>query len=219
MAERPLLLLVHGWGFGPGVWHSLRRRMAGWEILRADLGFYGPESIPDIPADRSFIGIGHSTGVMWLLRFFAGDARLQGLVSINGFARFARAPGYPGVNPRLIKAMAARLDTEAPEVLTEFGRLAGLNGLQAHDMENLRPRRLAEGLGWLRDWDERPALEGLAPPRLVLAGEEDAVVTPAMTRAQFGEEAVWCPDGGHMLPLTHPDWCGERLLPTLEAWT
>ncbi|MDQ2105428.1 alpha/beta fold hydrolase, partial [Azospirillum isscasi] len=59
------------------------------------------------------------------------------------------------------------------------------------------------------DWDAREALAG---PALALAGAQDPIVPPAMTeQALSGIDTAWHPEGGHLLPLTAPGWCAERI--------
>ncbi|OFS27399.1 hypothetical protein HMPREF3069_33425 [Achromobacter xylosoxidans] len=50
-------------------------------------------------------------------------------------------------------------------------------------------------------------------PLLALAGTADPIAPAAMTTAGFGAAAElhWRDGGGHLLPLTDPDWCAQRI--------
>ncbi|KAA0677373.1 alpha/beta fold hydrolase [Roseomonas genomospecies 6] len=249
----PLFVLVHGWGFGPGVWDGVRASLPEAESVAVDLGFYGPliplpprERVPaerageglarikapilggtltlpppgggplplpgrergtqtPWPRSRPIVAVGHSFGALWLLheRPFAWD----GLVLVNGFPRFTEGDAFAPATPRrVLDRMIARFDAAPEAVAADFLRRCGC---EAPPPEGLQPARLGEALRALRDWDARAALTG---PALALAGAQDPIVPPAMTEQAFrGIDTVWHPDGGHLLPLTAPDWCAERI--------
>ncbi|MBF0191308.1 MAG: alpha/beta hydrolase [Magnetococcales bacterium] len=211
------VLLVHGWGFGAGVWRPVRRALSDLTVQTLDLGFHGAPALT-IPPHAPFIAVGHSLGFLWLTRQLDHPdfaARCRGLMAINGFCRFARAPDYPlGVAGRILERMATRLQEDPQEVLSVFQRQGGLDQpipLPA----TLNPEALAQGLTWLAEWDTRPILARWSKPLRVLASADDRVVTPEMTRAQFAafqpDPIQWLPDGGHLLPLTRPEWCASMI--------
>ena len=199
-----LFVLVHGWAFDAGLWDSVRSALPG-EAVTVDLGFYGPPVLPAIPTDRPIVAVGHSFGGLWLLheRPFAWD----GLVLINGFPRFTEGEGYAPATPRrVLDRMIARFDAAPLAVTADFRRRCGFD---AEPPSTLDPARLGEALRALCDWDAR---EALAAPLLALAGAQDPIVPPAMTdQALHGFDLDWHPEGGHLLPLTAPGWCAERL--------
>ncbi|NUB33243.1 alpha/beta fold hydrolase [Azospirillum brasilense] len=250
----PLFVFVHGWGFGPGVWDGVREALPEGESVAVDLGFYGPPSIPELPAKRPIVAVGHSFGALWLLheRPFAWD----GLVLVNGFPRFTEGDGFAPATPRrLLDRMIARFDTAPEAVTADFLRRCGC---EAPLPEGLDAARLGEALQALRNWDARATLTG---PVLALAGGQDPIVPPVMTKQAFRDHSVprpsgervapkapgegglgepddqalrnpltltlspggrgdggcgqisveWHPDGGHLLPLTAPGWCAERI--------
>ncbi|MBF0214564.1 MAG: alpha/beta fold hydrolase [Magnetococcales bacterium] len=214
----PSLLLVHGWGFGAGVWHPVRRALAPAKVRTLDLGFYGSPNLT-LPPEDSFVAVGHSLGFLWLTRQLEYPdfaARCRGLVAINGFCRFSRAPDYPlGVAGRILERMAARLKEEPVEVLSLFQRQGGLERPLSIPAESLNPHLLADGLNWLAEWDTRALLAAWTRPLLVIASSDDRVVTPEMTRAQFDHLTPnplhWLPDGGHLLPLSRPERCASLI--------
>jgi pimeloyl-[acyl-carrier protein] methyl ester esterase len=66
-------------------------------------------------------------------------------------------------------------------------------------------------------WDARKAREALSCPVLALATQDDVIVPPSMSEAIWGERIIWSPDGGHVLPLKHPDWCACHVLEFAHA--
>ncbi|MBF0125571.1 MAG: alpha/beta hydrolase [Magnetococcales bacterium] len=204
------LLLVHGWGFGAGVWHPLLRALPEVTAHALDLGFFARGRL-EIPPGKPFIAVGHSLGFLWLLdRLQEPDfARMcRGVISINGFSRFAASDDFTcGVPRRVLERMIRRLRIDPAEVLEAFQRQAGLEK-RLPVPEGLDREALAAGLSWLAAWDRRVALAGWRGPLLAIAAGDDRVVTPEMTRALFGSQVIrWVPEGGHVLPLTRPEVC------------
>lgn len=203
------LLLVHGWGFDAAIWDALAALLPDRPILHAEAGYLGAESCwPEVPAGT--IAVGHSAGVLALLeRWPPGCA---GLVSIAGFPRFAAAPDLPGVPDRILARMARDLDAAPGPTLDAFRRRCGA----APVTDTLVPSRLATGLDALRAQDLRATAARLFAdgtlPLLALAAEDDPIVTPAHTRALFPAATLrWTDTGGHLLPVTRPDWCAEMI--------
>ncbi len=221
-----ILVLVHGWGFDASFWRPLQEALPDIETIALDLGFAGRPHL-DIPAGP-VIGLGHSLGFPWLLRQRRGWA---GLVSINGFTRFTRAADFPHGTPgRVLERMRTRFDQEPETVYRDFmGRLfetpsvmAGLDpaihmspsgGWMPGSGQGMTEQNaLAAGLSWLAEWDERSALAAHAGPLLALAAADDPLVPEAMARQSFPARSLRLrSDGGHLLPMTQPDWCAAEL--------
>ena len=230
-ASKPLLVLVHGWGFDPSVWDSVLAspRLSGVDVERIDLGFAAVESpnpVPggpdeagavllssrELPVDRPLIGVGHSVGFAWLLR---QPVAWRGLVSINGFARFTRTEDFPeGVPARLLERMIVRLQADPQGVARDFLRRCGV---EAPEVERLHPAALAEGLQWLARWDLRGALAAWSGPLLALAAEDDPIVPAAMSLASFPASSLRIEEGGgHLLPRTRAGRCAEAIADFLD---
>lgn len=199
------LLFLHGWGFDASVWEPLRAHLDGWEILAVDAGYFGRPAAPVRPP--AYVAVAHSLGAMRSLEEGAGCC---GRVLINGFARFSAAGDFPaGVAPRVLERMLARLAADPAAVAGDFRRRCGADApLPAG---GLADAALAADLRYLRDGDGREAWAGSRVPARILAGDADPVVPPALTRASFGDAIVWCAGGGHLLPLTHPEWCAGHI--------
>lgn len=237
---RPTLLFVHGWAFDASVWTPLRAELADWPHAVADAGYFGAtpavidpvtgpvtdtDSItgPDIapvtapitdpaiaPVTGPVIAIGHSLGVMRLLRSLPSNC--VGVVSINGFPRFSAAPDFEaGVPRRMLDRMMKRLSADPAAVVQDFRERCA----EASALGEPRLEPLARDLELLRDDDQRDALAALPVPLLILAGKDDPIVPAAMTQAAFGgrvgDERHDLEHGGHLLPVSDAPWCARHI--------
>jgi pimeloyl-[acyl-carrier protein] methyl ester esterase len=191
-----LILFVHGWGYDAHFWDSLRMLLGDTPSAALDLGFFGP---PDttLPRDVTLL-VGHSLGFLWVLRQSA--LTHVPLIGINAFPRFLEAGDYrPAVGLRVLERMKRRAVGDTRGVLAEFWSRAGAAGPE----RTPNAAALADGLDHLAAWDERENLARRASPTRLIAGSEDAIVSPAMTKMAFrGSEIAWLP-GGHALPRSH----------------
>lgn len=201
-------VLVHGWGFHAGIFADLISRLEGAEVTLVDLGFVagGPNAASEWPAEA--IAVGHSLGLLWLLE--RGGGRFRALVSVQGFDCF-----YCHVAPSRLAALRRGLERDPGETLQAFWRSCGASGFTLPDALNVA--RLDEGLDWLKTWDARKARQDVACPVLALAARDDVIVPPSMSEAIWGESIIWSPDGGHVLPLKHPNWCARHVLEFAHA--
>ncbi len=211
------LLFVHGWAMDGSIWCAVRERLQAWSVPQRsisvrEMGYFDLHADGHAPpgaptrAQAPVVAIGHSLGVMQLL--VAPPPGLAGLVSINGFTRFRAAADHPqGVPARVLHRMLRRLEEDPDATVAAFRRRCGLG--TCAPAPPLLPA-LRRGLELLRDGDARPLLPRLSVPVLALAGSRDAVVPPALSAACFAGPR-WL-DGGHLLPLTHPEPCARALL-------
>lgn len=193
---RPALLLLHGWGFDASLWDALAERLARYRIVRWDRGYFGPPAEPAV--EPPFAAVGHSLGAMLLADRLPPDVPL---VAINGFDHFT---GEGAVPTRVVERMRRRF-TDAPDaVVTEFRARCGAPPARS---ASLAPR-LADDLALLATH------RATASDRrcLVLHGEVDPIL-PAMLRETAFPGAVRAThgDAGHLLPVTHPDWCATQI--------
>jgi pimeloyl-[acyl-carrier protein] methyl ester esterase len=209
--SRPTLLLVHGWGLGPGIWRPLLEQMDNPPHYCLDFGFFGQEKTA-IPSDQPLIAVGHSLGFLWLLQHLDNAPwaeQVQGLVSINGFSRFAKADDFPhGVEQCLIRRMKNGLQRDPVKVLNSFRELGGGPAgdfISADAKKRMDTTALAYGLAWLLEWDGRPGLGQWNRPLMAIANQDDNIVTPTMTEASFSaplaeqsRQIEWLSGGGHM---------------------
>lgn len=212
--RKPLLLLVHGWGFGPGVWHAVIRALPEWDYHTLDLGFFGTPQ-QQVPKEGPLLAVGHSLGFLWLLQQINQAPWRKyclGLVSISGFSRFSRTPHFPnGIAPRVLQRMIRRFPNHAEAVLAEFRQQSGWHGNPGQKAID-DPAPLQQGLEWLQQWDGRATLKAWNGPLSALAAKDDRIVPPKLTTDCFAENRVqWVEDGGHLLPLTQPKACAETI--------
>ena len=198
------LVFLHGWGFDAALWDGVRAALREFETVAWDRGYFDAPSAE--PIAGPVIAVGHSLGAM----LFAGamPEGCVGLVAINGFDRFA---GEGAVPPRIVERMRKRFEDAPAEVLADFRARCGGDAPPA-----IRDTAaLAADLALLAEADRR----GLTRvPTLVLHGAADPLLPEAMRAAVFAGAPRETLDGGsHLMPLTHPDWCADRIRAFVSA--
>ena len=197
------LVFIHGWAFDGGFWDPLRAELDGLPSAVIDLGFRGED--PRIPKlEGPLVAIGHSLGFMWLLheRPFAWTK----LISINGFPRFVEGDGFAsGLPVSAVEGMITELERNPSGMVRDF--LAFCGGGELPD--DLNTDRLRDGLHWLLRWDGRAVMAEESVQ--ALAGRSDPIVPDTMTADAFAGHPIHWHDGGHLLPITDPKWCAERI--------
>lgn len=178
----------------------------GFRCIAADRGYFGTAVEPSVEAACA---VGHSLGGLHLLQALPRGCR--GVVIINGFDRFAAMDGRPGVPSRIIDRMLTRFAQHPLEVVTDFRARCGA----PPPPETLNAARLGADLRLLRYADARTASAALALPVLLLQGGQDPILPAELRENSFAETGnvrrETLPDGGHLLPLSHPRWCAERI--------
>ena len=238
--KSPTLVFVHGWGMDAAMWDALRAALDEWPHVTMEAGYFGQDT--KIEADTrarydlpvglaAFILVGHSYGFIQGLKRCLDMPSCRGLISINGFPRFAQAQDFPeGVARLVIDGMISRLALRPKGVVGEFRRRCGLGGFFSE------PQRvpLERDLRSMRDGDESSRLQKSGLPLLVLAGTRDPIVSASMTCAAFDVHSSadskaqdldparvvsieWCKNGGHLLPLSDAAWCAARIRSFLNA--
>jgi pimeloyl-[acyl-carrier protein] methyl ester esterase len=193
---KPRVLACHGWGLDAALWAHLAALTPQLEWLCADRGYFGPACWPD--AAGAVAVVGHSLGGLVL----AQQTDLP-LVVINGFDAFT---GVDRMAPRVLARMQQRFASQPQGVLDEF--LARLGGA-TQPIAN--PQQMAQDLA-------RLASDSVVlPPHrpvLVLQGDADPLLPPAMRNAVFptAQQRQTCAGGGHLLPLTHAQWCAKPIV-------
>ncbi len=198
------LIFVHGWGFDTVLWNGIAEALPQYPQRRIDLGFLGgAATVAEFSSDDVLIG--HSLGFLWGLR---QQQNWRQVIAINGFARFAGSPEEGAcVGPAALRAMRLALARDAGKALATFYR--SINHTAPCDRHNAT--RLAEGLALLEtEHIEKP----LAVPCRVLATRNDPLVPKAASdhlAAITGGSILWSDEGGHLLPLTRPQWCADAI--------
>ncbi|MFP2872117.1 alpha/beta fold hydrolase [Acetobacter tropicalis] len=211
-------VFVHGWACGPEIWDAVLAHLEMPHACVVDQGYFsgrseGPSAVSclaGLDMNRPILGIGHSLGLMWLLsqRKWPQGSRFVG---INAFGRFAAGVDFPeGVAARVLARMQTGLGRDAGAVVNSFRARCGLDAV---DPATCHVSALQDGLSLLTTGNVYSQMEQMVAhgsTRMVaLAGKQDPIVTERMTEAAFPSnvEKVWHEDGGHMMPLTHPEFC------------
>jgi pimeloyl-[acyl-carrier protein] methyl ester esterase len=195
--------LLHGWAFDAALWDAVRPLLGELDCVADERGYLG--ATPRGAAAE--VVVGHSLGVLRAL--LDPPEGMRALVAINGFDCFAARDGLPaGVAPRVLDRMRARLGSDAAAVVGEFCARCG-----APDAPALADAaRLAADLSLLRHGDGRGAWRG---PLVLLDGAADPILTEAHRAACFADrtdaQRETVTDGGHLLPLTHPERCAMTI--------
>ena len=145
---------IHGWASTPDIWKNIAKTHDSC----ADLGFAGT---PQKPLKCDYL-VTHSLGVLWALKH--GIAPNKGLIVINGFYRFT---DFTPVST--LKAMQLGLKRDMNAQLKSFWNNADMPESNA-DWDQ---KSLIQGLDWLAQWDEEPAIQNYDKPILILAGAKD----------------------------------------------
>jgi pimeloyl-[acyl-carrier protein] methyl ester esterase len=201
------LLFMHGWAFDASLWRDLSPRLADFRCVAADRGYFGEPVVPE--TDGPVIVVAHSLGAMLALASPPGDCR--GLIAVNGFDRFVAGPDSPGVAGRIVERMLDRLPAEPEQVVRDFRRRC--REAEAFGLADVQ--RLKADLAFLRNGDCRGQTAAAPFPILSLQGADDPILPLALRDAAFKRaphlQYAVCPDGGHLLPLSHADWCAEKI--------
>ncbi|MGI4745713.1 MAG: alpha/beta fold hydrolase [Janthinobacterium lividum] len=212
MSRALFFLFAHGWSSDASIWDAIRAALPTAQTAAIERGYLGAvPSWPKVP--DGYIAVGHSAGSLDL--FCDRPAGCAGIIAVNGFTRFSQAPDFPsGVPMRVLDRMLQRLAADPVATVAAFRVRCGADGGFSG---TLQPDRLEQGLRALQDRDSRGGTDpGLR--MLSLAGRHDPIVPPAMTAASFDQAAImWNETAGHLLPLTHPDWCANRLMEFARA--
>ncbi len=199
------VVFVHGWAYNAGVWNTLIPAL-GADITahRIDLSYFGqPSAPPEFPSKALLIG--HSLGVLWLLRHLDPSAPPCGFVSINGFDCFGRHTA-----DRTIRTMALQLKRDPASLLDRFWANCGAPPPDRPCTPDIKA--LQQGLDELAHADMHNVRKDLDCPILALAATQDRIVPESMSRDIWdADQLQWCESDSHVLPLTHAPWCAARI--------
>jgi pimeloyl-ACP methyl ester carboxylesterase len=200
------VVLVHGWGYDASLWDAVRMYLdPALPAQTLDLGYFGAV-LPAPTFAEPVFAVGHSLGALWWLTQSAIPWRR--LLCINGFPRFTAADGYPGVAPRMLERMRQQFARDPSAVLADFHARCGGHAPAGTPAV----ATLADGLAQLAELDGRTALATRRTDICALAGTDDPIVPRALSEAAFaGCDTEFVAAPGHLLPLTHPERCAQRI--------
>ena len=189
----PRRILISGWGTGNDVWDGLNLQPAS---PTGDIRLPWYDCLGLAPSDNAllrvlaeaageqYILVGWSLGGLISLSAALGhpDA-VAGLVLISATARMTAIDSYPGADPRMLRAMRAKLRRDAAPVVRAFAELCVAPDRDddfcdtfSRSAATIEPATLDAGLAYLQETDLRGRLSEIATPTLVIHGELDEVV-------------------------------------------
>ena len=199
---KPSLIFVHGWASNSTIWAPVINALPDHNCHTIDLGFISGGTTNWDTLQTPAIYIGHSLGVLWLLK---NAPNAKAMISIAGFANFTNF-----TDPRTLKVMQRGLSKNPEAQISHFWRQAGY--AEKTDPQALEPDRLSEGLTWLETWDATAEKSGLTCPKFILASKADKIVPPEATEEQWpGKRIHWHDTAPHMLPLNAPEWTATKI--------
>lgn len=229
----PDIALLHGWGFGRGVWKEIASRLAeDFRLHLISLPGYD-ESFPDsrdfdatasaliktLPAGSTLCG--WSMGGMLALAATAYHPNhFERLVLVGTTPKFVQASDWTPGQPDESLETFLHWVLQAPEItLANFITLLSRNNTKTycipHHLEALLENKLPaasvleKGLTWLRDVDLRQLASQVTLPTLIVHGDQDLLI-PASA-------AIWlsatlpcsqlrlCADAAHAPFASNPD--------------
>jgi pimeloyl-[acyl-carrier protein] methyl ester esterase len=214
------LVFAHGWALECALWDAVIADLGAvaGDAIVLDAGYYGQAAAPSPIQGARILGVGQSLGALELLT--GPPALLCGLVAIDGFARFARAPDFTaGLDPRALRLMARRLDTDPCALLDEFLHRASSGATPPHGAPDVAA--LARGLDRLTTLDGRGAAQGLPVWRLHAA--DDPIAPLALSDASFAGASARDrrvrAGRDHLSPLTAPQACAALIRDAIQTLT
>ncbi|XAO70814.1 MAG: alpha/beta hydrolase [Acetobacteraceae bacterium] len=209
--EAPELVLMHGWGYDATLWNDVASLLAPLAVTKLEAGYFGAAPFLTLPT-RPFIAIGHSAGGLWFLK--QNLTHCRAVILINSFTRFTRGEDFPlGQAPSIPARMSRRLATAPKDVITTFRKNIG----DSSTFNNPVTNRLMSGLADLTANDARHQARIMTPPLYALAGSDDPLIPPPLSRMCFENlhHLAWA-EGGHMLPLAQPHSCARFIRNILD---
>lgn len=199
-------IFIHGWGMDTGVWDKITTHLPAKNSYFINIGFTGEETYPTIPTDKPAIYITHSLGTAYALK--RHKKNMNALIAINGFSNFTNF-----VEERTLQTMQKRLARNPSAQMQSFWHNCGIDEQTQNTLDpRLNKDKLQEGLEWLINWDTSKELNALPVPILPLGGDKDLILPlDKMKEAWSGFDLKIKKDGNHILPLSHPEWCIEKI--------
>ena len=228
------LLLIHGAGSSHLVWSAALRRFSGRRVLAIDLPGHGRSSkkgydsvnaytdsvlslMKKLESD-TFIPVGHSLGgaVTQMLAIEAPE-RIAGLVLIGTGAKLP-------VNPQLLDLFLQDRESAINRINEWQWSKDTPDSIKEKSLAAMQtvPGAIYHG-DYLacNNFDLSSRLHEISAPTLVLAGEHDRMVKPAISEALAkgipNAQFIQVKDAGHMLPLEQSELVAQYIQTWLEG--
>lgn len=204
--DKPVLVLLHGWGLNHAVWLQLLPQLTmHFSVLTPDLpGFglaevmpepYSLKSVAAIVAEQIPSGslvLGWSLGGMVATQIALDyPEKVRALALVASSPCFVANDDWPGMAPLVLRQFAAALAKDVALTIERFLAIQALGSDTArHEIKLLKqallslplpqPAALAGGLTMLAEQDLRPRLSELCMPVAGCFGRLDSLVPVAM---------------------------------------
>ncbi len=231
----PTPVLIHGWGFSPGIWQPVCAALGAVRVVRPALPGHGgradgerlsdpeaaaqalEEQLPDDLVEP--VWVGWSLGGLVALALAARWRGPQRLALVCATPRFTSGPGWPcALDPAALAGFGAELQRDRAALERRFAALCA-DG--AHAPARLRRELLAQmaadpaalsglrgGLQALAGGDLRAAWAGLDAPVSAWFARDDRLVPEAAAEALAAlrpDARLWQTAGAHASWLGDPE--------------
>ncbi len=192
------IVFAHGWGFDANMWKNLNDKFfENYEVYHLDFGYTRKLNCDLTKIKDGAICIGHSIGVLWLLKNVKNPSVL---ISISGFSCF-----YRYVETSIIYRMKKNIEKNTEVQMRKFYQKSGIKEKKTLNFDK---ELLLKGLSSLVVWDETKTLEKIHCPVFAIASFDDKIVPIEMSLEIWKNyELNIIPKGGHILPLSESKSC------------
>ncbi len=197
--ERPLLVIIHGWGFDSGVFKGLVETLEPlFRIQTIDLPGYGDKELVGEHSlsvlavyimgqvSEPAIYIGWSMGGLIALELAKKQPKkVTSLILITSTPCFAKKENWPHAMERnILKNFVSAYNKEPELTLDKFSYLASEGNKNPRNWirelkklsSKVNPAALEDGLQILLNTDLRESIKDLEIPSLMIFGEKDSLV-------------------------------------------
>ncbi|MGB2427761.1 MAG: pimeloyl-ACP methyl ester esterase BioH [Alteromonas sp.] len=202
-AEKPVLVMLHGWGLNSGVWHSVIPPLTEhFTVITIDLPGFGTNS-EHLPEDYSLgnicdwvaqcvpkdsVVLGWSMGGL-VAQYMAQhwSHKVKRLIVVASTPCFEQKNDWQGIKPKVLSAFEQQLEADFGKTLARFLAIQALGSPSAKaDIKQIQrhvrkfpapsPIALLAGLQLLSSVDLRDSLAAITCPTLRLYGRLDSLV-------------------------------------------
>lgn len=202
------IVFVHGWGFNSSIWDKIHLNSdTDIKTIKIDFGYTGQSNLAMPDLSEKIIYVGHSLGVLWLLKHIKNHENIKGFVSINGFDCF-----YKFTPAEQIQTMKNNIDKNHSAQMRSFYHRCGLKKDYGLLKSNYNIQNLKTGLDWLETWDCTKNLSEIKCKILAICSENDRIVPITESDRIWGDhDMIKTKEGSHILPISAPDLCSYHI--------
>jgi pimeloyl-ACP methyl ester carboxylesterase len=223
------VIYIHGWGFDNYFWTGVHDLLSPNEYRYYSIDYFDSEKKHNVQCldrnlfdlhSKKWLVICHSYGLTRFIRCYINDVQMQqniiGIVSIAGFLEFIKNNDNPyGVDALILHKMIKKFRHYPLQVLHDFHQQCEF--LDPYYLKSvIRTNEKAyEDLKNLITVDETSNIKKIKLPFLILAAENDAIVSKNISRSLHNtlhnSQLLLRENGGHGLGFNHPQWCAEQI--------